>query len=558
MNSKHPALFISRQQAVETQPPSPFIRVLRPRLSVDVDTLRTLDGNEIRLWMLFRDMQQGRDHITPDQRQIAEMLGTAQSSISRRLKVLRALRVIALLPQVVKNRRERQRYTVFAEPAPVDTVLALDSSYLVFLQEEGQHGGKRLRQLCRDELFALPRDRYDVYLDLTAEGGTALGQGINLLPLCNGESPLSKNESRDGDAKIPLSTDASALSKFASRNRDAEIPLSTDASALSKNESRDGDTEIPLSTDASALSKFASRGGDTEIPLSTDASPLSKNESRDGDVKIPLSMAENGGDIYNRARTRADACAPTRVVELNPTGLINLPSGEGGCGGKGKTPFAYLATDCFAELLAPLEAKYGKPTVHAVLNLLKRGRYTHDGQEFSFRTDEDTAAIVLMGLLDNRVNVPHRYAEALLYRAHCGTLTFLGDQHARLQAIRQRLLDAEKTREQAALRNKLAAIRLTDGMVLLDGQGQAYILVKGELDGKTHGGNADGDSAWHGRSAHDARTAIARAQLCIADTVTTQQIAAAHHAGAAAEAAASEAFWQEITGRRYQPKAGNP
>jgi len=54
----------------------------------------------------------------------------------------------------------------------------------------------------------------------------------------------------------------------------------------------------------------------------------------------------------------------------------------------------------------------------------------------------------------------------------------------RLQAIRQRLLDAEEAREQAALRNKLAAIRLTDGMVLLDGQGQAYLLVKGELDGK--------------------------------------------------------------------------
>ena len=274
MNNRHPALFISRQQAVETQPPSPFIRVLRPRLSVDVDTLRTMDGNEIRLWMLFRDMQQGRSYITPDQRQIAEMLGTAQSSISRRLKVLRALRAIALLPQMAKSRRERQRYTVFAEPAPVDTVLALDSNYLVFLQEEGQHGSKRLRQLCKDELFALPRDRYDIYLDLTAEGSTELGQdsksnpqGINLLPLCNGESSLSKFASQDGDAEIPLSTDEAPLSKFESRNRDHEIPLSTDASPLSKFESRNRDPEIPLSTDASPLSKFESRNGDPEIPL---------------------------------------------------------------------------------------------------------------------------------------------------------------------------------------------------------------------------------------------------------------------------------------------------
>ena len=519
MNNRHPALFISRQQAVETQPPSPFIRVLRPRLSVDVDTLRTMDGNEIRLWMLFRDMQQGRSYITPDQRQIAEMLGTAQSSISRRLKVLRALRVIALLPQMAKS----QRYTVFAEPAPVDTVLALDSSYLVFLQEEGQHGSKRLRQLCKDELFALPRDRYDIYLDLTAEGSTELGQdsksnpqGINLLPLCNGESSLSKFESRNRDHEIPLSTDASALSKFESRNRGAEIPLSTGAS------------------------------------------PLSKFESRNGNPEIPLSTAENGRDIYNRSRTRADTCAPTRMVELNPTGLINLPSREGGCGGKGGKDFAFLATDCFAELIAPLEAKYGKPTVHAVLNLLKRGSYTHNGQDFRYRTDEDTAAIVLMGLLDNRVNVPHRYAEALLYRAHCGTLTYLGDQHARLQAIRQRLLDAEKTRKQAALRDKLTAIRLTDGMVLLDGQGKAYLLVKGELDGKTHAGNTNGDLPWHGRNVHDARVCVALEQLRIADEDTTQRIAAAHQAGAAAEAAASDAFWLEITGKRSQPKAGNP
>ena len=525
MNNRHPALFISRQQAVETQPPSPFIRVLRPRLSVDVDTLRTMDGNEIRLWMLFRDMQQGRSYITPDQRQIAEMLGTAQSSISRRLKVLRALRVIALLPQMAKSRRERQRYTVFAEPAPVDTVLALDSSYLVFLQEEGQHGSKRLRQLCKDELFALPRDRYDIYLDLTAEGSTELGQdskskhqdqGINLLPLCNGESSLSKFESRSRDPEIPLSTDASPLSKFESQN------------------------------------------GDPEIPLSTDASPLSKFESRNGDPEIPLSTAENGRDIYNRARTRADTCAPTRVVELNPTGLINLPSREGGCGGKGGKDFAFLATDCFAELIRPLEEKYGKPTVHAVLNLLKRGRYMHNGQEFRYWIDEDTAAIVLLGLLDSRVNVPHKYAEALLYRAYCGTLTYLGDQHARLQAIRQRLLDAEEAREQAALRDKMAAIRLTDGMVLLDGQGNAYLLVKGELDGKTHAGNAGGDLPWHGRSAHDARVAVAREQLRIADEDTTQRIAAAHQAGAAAEAAASDAFWLEITGKRSRPKAENP
>ena len=544
MNNRHPALFISRQQAVETQPPSPFIRVLRPRLSVDVDTLRTMDGNEIRLWMLFRDMQQGRSYITPDQRQIAEMLGTAQSSISRRLKVLRALRVIALLPQMAKSRRERQRYTVFAEPAPVDTVLALDSSYLVFLQEEGQHGSKRLRQLCKDELFALPRDRYDIYLDLTAEGSTELGQdsksnpqGINLLPLCNGESSLSKFESRNGNPEIPLSTDASALSKFESRNEDAEIPLSTDASPLSK---------------------FESRNRDPEIPLSTDASPLSKFESRNENAEIPLSTVENGRDIYNRARTRADTCTPTRVVELNPTGLINLPSREGGCGGKGGKDFAFLATDCFAELIRPLEEKYGKPTVHAVLNLLKRGRYTHNGQEFRYWIDEDTAAIVLLGLLDSRVNVPHKYAEALLYRAHCGTLTYLGDQHARLQAIRQRLLDAEEAREQAALRNKLAAIRLTDGMVLLDGQGKAYLLAKGELDGKTHAGNTNGDLPWHGRSEHDARLAVAREQLRIADEDTRQRIAAAHQAGAAAEAAASDAFWLEITGKRSRPKAETP
>ena len=107
-------LFVARlPKSVSTDKklrPSAFLSVLQPRLSIDVNLLKRMDGGEIRLWMLLREMSRGRQHIVADQKQIATLLDTTQSTISRRFKMLRALRVIALLPSNTKNIRERHKY----------------------------------------------------------------------------------------------------------------------------------------------------------------------------------------------------------------------------------------------------------------------------------------------------------------------------------------------------------------------------------------------------------------------------------------------------------------
>lgn len=213
MNYKNNAMFIAARNGRQASPVA--VSVLRPRVSLDVDVLNTLDAEEIRLWMLCQAMQQGRSHITPDQRQIASILNTTQSTISRRLKNLRALRYLAQLPGRTKNIRERQSYIVYSQPVSVETVLAVDAHYLIFLQDEGGKSGGRLRQLCRDELFALPRDQYDLYLALPTD--------------CPGlEQSSEKNAGMMAEKNVPQ-TDV-PLCTPASRAENAESPLCTPAS----------------------------------------------------------------------------------------------------------------------------------------------------------------------------------------------------------------------------------------------------------------------------------------------------------------------------------------
>ena len=240
MDYKNNAMFIAARNGRQASPVA--VSVLRPRVSLDVDVLNTLDAEEIRLWMLCQAMQQGRDHITPDQRQIASILNTTQSTISRRLKNLRALRYLALLPGRTKNIRERQSYIVYSQPVSVETVLEVDAHYLIFLQDEGGKSGGRLRQLCRDELFALPRDQYDLYLALPTDcpeleqsseknAGMMAEEGVpqNDTSLCtpasrteNDESPLCTPASRAENDESPLCTPAL-------RAENDESPLCTPA-----------------------------------------------------------------------------------------------------------------------------------------------------------------------------------------------------------------------------------------------------------------------------------------------------------------------------------------
>ena len=473
MNYKNNAMFIAARNGRQA---SPMVSVLRPRVSLDVDLLNTLDAEEIRLWMLCQAMQQGRGHITPDQRQIASILNTTQSTISRRFKTLRTLRYLALLPGRTKNIRERQSYIVYSQPASIETVLLVDQHYLIFLQDESRKGGSRLRQLCKDELFALPRDQYELYLALPA-----------------GEpAPEQDTGTKTDEAESPLCTPAS-------RGEEAESPLC-----------------MP-----------ASRGEEAESPLCT---PASRGEKRE--------------DIYNRARMhpRVHARTPTHRGIKNKVFNNNHTSLDGGCGGKVGKKFAYFAQDYFAELLDRLNAKYGKRTTHAVCNLLKQGSYEMDGTAFQHRTDEEDAAIVLMSLLDQAVKVPQRYVTKLLYRAHLGELTYVGDQHQRLNDIRQMLADT-------AWREQLEALHIADGSVLTDAHGNACLVVQQRLQGNA--------PAWHGRAVEDIKPAVLRGEWQIAPEDMTQTMREQLRQSAAEEQRKNEDFWQDVQNLLHPGRANN-
>jgi len=478
MNYKNNAMFIAARNGRQA---SAMVSVLRPRVSLDVDLLNTLDAEEIRLWMLCQAMQQGRGHITPDQRQIASILNTTQSTISRRLKTLRALRYLALLPGRAKNIRERQSYIVYSQPASIETVLLVDQHYLIFLQDESRKGGSRLRQLCKDELFALPRDQYELYLALPADASASEDDAGTIT-----------------DEGVPQTI---------------SLPLCTAAS-------RGGEAESPLCT-------AASRGGEAESPLCT-----------------PASRSEKRGDIYNRARMhpRVHARTPTHRGIKNKVFNNNQTSLDGGCGGKVCKKFAYFAQDYFAELLARLNAKYGKRTTHAVCNLLKQGSYEMDGTVFRHQTDEEDAAIVLMSLLDQAVKVPQRYVTKLLYRAHLGELTYVGDQHQRLNDIRQMLADA-------AWREQLEALHIADGSVLTDAHGNACLVEQQRLQGNA--------PAWHGRAVEDIKTAVLRGEWQIAPEDMAQPLREQLRQSAAEEQRKNEDFWQDVQNLLHPGRASN-
>ena len=548
MNYKNNAMFIAARNGRQA---SAMVSVLRPRVSLDVDLLNTLDAEEIRLWMLCQAMQQGRGHITPDQRQIASILNTTQSTISRRLKTLRALRYLALLPGRAKNIRERQSYIVYSQPASIETVLLVDQHYLIFLQDESRKGGSRLRQLCKDELFALPRDQYELYLALPADepapeedAGTKTDEAVPqtiTLPLCTlasrgeeAESPLCTAVSRGEEAEPPLCTPAS-------RGEEAESPLCTAAS-------RGEGAESPLCTSAS-------RGGEAESPLCTPASraendesplcrPASRAENGESPLCRPASRGEKRGDIYNRARIhpRVHARAPTHRGIKNKVFNNNQTSLDGGCGGKAGKKFAYFAEDYIAELLDRLNAKYGKRITHAVCNLLKQGSYEMDGTVFRHQTDEEDAAIVLMSLLDQAVKVPQRYVIKLLYRAHLGELTFIGDQHQRLHDIRRALADA-------TWREQLESLHIADGSVLTDAHGNAWLVMQQRLQGNA--------PAWGGRTVEESKAAVLRGELQLAPENVAQTLREQLRQSAAEEQRKNEDFWQDMQNLLHPGRTSN-
>ena len=266
-------------------------------------------------------------------------------------------------------------------------------------------------------------------------------------------------------------------------------------------------------------------------------------------VKNPGS-GEESGDVYITAREHAH----TRTYTRAPGGIIKTfgfnntyshPS-DGGCGGKVDGKFTFLEKPLLAEILSRLNRKYGKGTMRTVLGLLRRGHYRHDGVDFCHWADEEDVTMMLVSLLGQRVNAPGKYVEALLYRAHCNELTYLGDQYAQLQAIRKELADK-------ALQEQAAAVQIGDGSILLDEYNRAYYVAGEYLDGETlvrdsqtsNYGRING-GLWHGRSMEEAKLAIVQGKLRVADDATTQRIAATYQRKRAEEDAATEAFYRNL------------
>lgn len=204
--------------------------------------------------------------------------------------------------------------------------------------------------------------------------------------------------------------------------------------------------------------------------------------------------------------------------------------------------FAYFAEDYIAELLDRLNAKYGKRITHAVCNLLKQGSYEVDGTVFRHQTDEEDAAIVLMSLLDQAVKVPQRYVIKLLYRAHLGELTFIGDQHQRLHDIRRALADA-------AWREQLEALHIADGSVLTDAHGNAWLVEQQRLQGNA--------PAWGGRTVEESKAAVLRGELQLAPENVAQTLREQLRQSAAEEQRKNEDFWQDVQNLLHPGRVNN-
>ena len=486
---------------------------------------RDLSGDDKIYWAALRFIcsEVGEIKRVPDQGTLADRLGKSRQSISNYQKMLRATRWISVIDKiVVNNLPTRYSYAIHDLSISIEDACRFDPGYMAFILAEAENKSvERLYRYCRrllieldDELLTLLNSEQEAVRQRVIEEKVALAvknTGI-------GETSAVKN---------PGSGETSAVKN----------PGSGETSAV-KN---------PSSGETSAV-KNPGSGETTAVK-----NPGSGETSA---VKNPGSGAESG-DVYITAREHAHTRSYTRA----PSGIIktfgfnntyNHPS-DGGCGGKVDEKFTFLEKPLFAELLSRLNRKYGKGTMRTVLGLLKRGHYRHDGVDFCHWADEEDVTMMLVSLLGQRVNAPGKYVEALLYRAHCNELTYLGDQHAQLQAIRKELADK-------ALQEQAAAVQIGDGSVLLDEYNRAYYVAGEYLDGETLVRDSQSGSygrvnvgQWHGRSMKEAKLAIVQGKLRVADDATTQRIAATYQRKRAEEDAATEAFYRNLNASMGKP-----
>ena len=469
-----------------------------------------LSNDEKIYWMFLRRATQANSYQRmPDQTELAAEMRISRASIITYTKMLRATRWLTIVGTHKENNLPtRHFYVIHERPISIEETLGLDGDYIAFLEESCKGRTERLVQYCRNTLAVRANRQLHNLAGLGLVGNSD-----------NGDASAVKNfDSGDtSDVKNFDSGDTSGVKNFDSG----------DAS----------DVKNFDSGDASGVKNFDS--GDTS------------------DVKN-FDSGAGKGDVYITAREHAH----TRTYTRAPGGIIKTfgfnntyshPS-DGGCGGKVDEKFTFLEKPLFAEILRRLNRKYGKGTMRTVLGLLKRGHFRYDGVDFVHWADEEDVTIALMSLLSQQVNAPGKYLEALLYRAHCGELTYLGDQHAQVQAIRKEL--AEK-----ALLEQAAAVRICDGSVLLDEYNRAYYVAEQWLDGETlvraqgSGFSRINAGYWHGHSAEEAKLAIVQGKLRFADETTTQRIATVYQNKRTEEDAEALEFYRNFEASNSGDKA---
>ena len=375
-----------------------------------------LNGAEIALWMTLHDFQFGQYYATPDQRRIATLLNTTQSTISRRMKVLRALRLITLLPEnkLKSQIRSRQRICVHEKPQPVDKILRFDQNFIAFLAENTHKGNQRFRQICREELYAIPKQ-------------TLLQYNIVLAALYSNQETETENN-------------------------------------LNKKE-KNSEKTISFTQKPPHKSRYAS----VMHEEGTVMHPLCTSESRYASVH----NGKNPEYTYNRGR----APAQRRIKNLKIFNNNHTPL-RGGCGGGGH--FQFFDEKPTNVLVEKLQCTYNRTTAHAVLNHLKRGHYTHLGRSFKHQITADEANIILISLLSKLVKYPIPYVTALLLRASQEELTFQGEEITLWRKITDELRKQQQLISNQTRQAKMDAIDLPDGTVLIGKKSGKSYKVKAQ------------------------------------------------------------------------------
>ena len=470
-----------------------------------------LSNDEKIYWMFLRRATQSNSYQRmPDQAELAAEMRKSRASIITYTKMLRATRWLSIVGTHRENNLPtRHFYVIHEHPISIEETLGLDDDYIAFLEESCKSRAERLVQYCRNTL-ALRTTRLHNLAGLGLTGDADNGEATDVKNFDSGDATDVKNfDSGDAsDVKNFDSGDASDVKNFDSG----------DASDVKNFDSGDAsDVKNFDSGDASGVKNFDSGAGK-------------------GDVYITA---------LEHAHTRTYARAPGGIIKTFGFNNTYSHPSDGGCGGKVDEKFTFLEKPLFAEILRRLNRKYGKGTMRTVLGLLKRGHYRYDGVDFCHWADEEDVTITLMSLLSQQVNAPGKYLEALLYRAHCGELTYLGDQHAQLQAIRKELADK-------ALKEQAAAVQIGDGSVLLDEYNRAYYVTEQWLDGETlvraqgSGYSRINAGYWHGRSAEEAKLAIVQGKLRFADEATTQRIAMVYQKKRTEEEAEVLTFYRKL------------